>query len=352
MSMDSTGVSGEPVAADPAAQSPVSAALGRRHSRSRRSNQIGKMFFRSFLVYALLLGASMLAATTKAVPPYVHDFFARGGALVVFGLPLGVFAAFAPPIFFARWCSRGGWDRTFLLPLFVFSHALVVWSGLSATAPLETIHHVVGTPIFHWGGDLEIMGRFLALFGCVSVLFVGGAHLAASIVGPQVDPDREALARWCVAAALLLSLSHVFVIRRAPTDSIVDLMAGGGTLLSSFWLGIWFLNLSTSASSLAAAMRVRANLVGVAIVVTLGLPLGLWAFTLGTTSNVVRNGYVISVIQYLFGSNAEHPAPALSILLRYFAAHIALVLAVALVQMPFAGRRRLPVTAHKIPRRR
>lgn len=352
MSVESAGVTGESTAADRPVEIPVAAPLGRRHSRSKRSNQIGKMAVRSVVVYALLLGASIFAATTKSVPPYVHDFFVRGGPVVLFGFPLGIFAALAPPIFFGRWCARGGWDRTSLLPVFVFSHALVVWAGLSATAPLETIHHLVGTPIYHWPGDFEIMGRFLALFGSVSVLFVGGAHLAASIVGPQVDHDREALARWLVVAALLLSLSHVFIIRRAPTDSIVDLMAGGGTLFSSFWLGIWFLNLATSASSLAAAMRLRANLVAVAIVAALGLPLGLWAFTLGTTSNVVRNGYVISVIQYLFGSHSEHPAPPMSVFLRYFAAHIAVVLAAALVQMPFAGRRRLPVTAHKLPRRR
>jgi len=309
--------------------------------RSRRARHAGKAVRRTGMVYFILLVIGFVAAGSTAVPYNVRELFTKGGNMALIGFPLVVLAAFAPPMLFARWCSHGGWRRTALLPAFVIGHALAVWLGIRIGAPLEAIHDIVGSPILGWPGDLEIMCRFLALFGAVSTLFTGGVHLAAALVGPHPDGDRRALTRWIVLAVPLLLLSHLVVVRAASTDNLVELMGGGGTLLSSAWLGAWLLNAAAGASILAAVMRQRAKLVAAVVLIGGGVPFGWLALTLGTAHALEKYGAVFSAMQFLLSSDRDRYATGSVLLMRYLTAHAGLIVTAALVQMPFAGHRHL-----------
>ncbi|HEU4725737.1 MAG TPA: hypothetical protein VFU59_10635 [Candidatus Eisenbacteria bacterium] len=325
-------------------------------TRLRRARGSAKVYYRSAAVYLLLLAAVFVAAESNALPYYVKDLLSLGGGLVFLGFPLGIFVAFAPPIVFARWCSRGGWGRTALLPVFVLVHSLVVWAGVRGGAPVAAIVDLVGPPAMGWPGELEIMGRFLALFGTVSALFVGGAHLAASVAGPHVERDRGALRRWTAPALVLLGISYVVVVPFAATHNVVELMAGGGTIASCAWLGAWLLNAGLGASSLAAAMRLRTSALIAAAIVVVGVPIGWVALTFGTASTIDKYGEAFSAMQFLFSADRHHYAEGEAPLKRYFFAHLGLVLAAAMVQMPFAGHRNMPTPpsprASRIPRAR
>ena len=337
---DVTETDTEAIAGVRAAVAGEAAAYDPRAPFRRTLRSGAKVYYRSAIVYLLLLVAVTVASQSKAVPYNVRELLAAGGVLALLGFPLGVFLVFAPPVVFARWSSRGGWGRTALLPVFVLAHALVVWAGVRVGAPMAAIHDIVGYSTQRWPGELEIMGRFVALFGAVTTLFVGGAHVAASIAGPHVERDRAALARWAAPAALFLLASHIVVVRFASTEKVVELMAGGGGLLSSAWLGAWLLNTSIGAASLAAAMRLRANVLVVGIIVAAGIPFGWMALTLGTASVIDQYGEVFSAPQFLLSTDRRHYAEEETTMARYFFAHLGVVLAAALVQMPFAGHRR------------
>lgn len=320
--------------------STTDAPSGAPAARSRRSRRAAKMLTRTLIATILLLAAAFIAAESPAVPYNVRELFAKGGHLALLGFPLAVLAAFTPPMLFARWCAQGAWGRAAILPVFVLGHALVVWTGIRIGAPMEAIHDIVGSPILHWPGDLEIMGRFLALFGAVTTLFTGGALLAALLVEPRPGSSLRALARWFVLAIPLLLVSHLIVVRAASTDNLVELMAGGGTLLSSICLGAWLLNAAVGASALAAVMRQRAKLLAAAAVLAAGVPFGWAALTLGTEPVIVKYGDVFSAMQFLFSADRAHYASGSELLTRYVLAHAGVVAMAALVQMPFAGHRR------------
>jgi glycopeptide antibiotics resistance protein len=292
------------------------------------------------LAYGILLAVGYLAAESPAVPYNVRELFHRGGHLAVIGFPLVLMAAFAPPLLVARWCAGGDRRRSALLPLFVLVHSVVAWIGIRAGAPLEAIYDIVGSPILHWWGDLEIMLRFLALFAAFSTLYTGGAHLAAFLAGPRPDRDRDrrALARWSVMAAPILGVSYLVVVRAASTDNLTELMAGGGSILACAWLALWILILATSASLAAAMTRGRANPIAAIVVVGGGVALGWWALSLGTVHHLEKYGATFSAMQFLFSADREHYATGRALQIRYAIAHAGVVVAAALVQMPFAGR--------------
>jgi VanZ family protein len=319
----------EPVAVAEERGSPGPASGGRRAA-------IGL----AVVAYGILLVAGYVAAKSPSVPYNVRELFGRGGHLALIGFPLVVLAAFAPPWIVARWCSGGGWRRSALLPLFVAAHGGVAWFGIRAGAPLEAIYDVVGSPVLRWYGDLEITLRFLALFAAFSTLYVGGAHLAASLAGPRPerDPERRALARWAAMAAPILGLSYVVVVRAACTDNLTELMAGGGSILAAFWLAIWILTLATSASLAAAVSRGRAHPILAVVGVGSGVALGWLALSLGTAHHIEKYGATFSAMQFLFSADRKHYASGQALLIRYAIAHAGVVLAAALAQMPFAGR--------------
>ena len=305
----------------------------------------GRVLQRSAVIYCLLIAGAAIAAETNILPFYARGLLDAGGTPVLLGFPLGMFVVFAPPMVFARWCSRGGWGRSALLPAFVLVHSLVVWLGVRVGAPLGAIHDLLGAPVLGWPWELELMGRFVALSSAVSVLFVGGAHLAASIAGPHVDRDRSALRRWAVPAVLLLAVSYWVAVRLAATYTLVELMAGSGSVLSAVCLCAWVLNVAVSSSSLAAVVRRRAHTIAAGVVMVAGIAIGLVTFALGTAHSVFRGGEVSSAMQILFSAYHGRPASGTGSLIRYFFSYFGLVIAVAMVQMPFAGHRQVTAPA-------
>jgi hypothetical protein len=201
-----------------------------------------------------------------------------------------------------------------------------------AVVPLESIWDIVGSPVLHWPGEWELIGRFAVLFGAMSILACGGALLAGALCG--AEGFGRAFPRWALAALPLLLVAHFVVVVHAATDNLTELMAGGGGPVASAWLGAWVLSLAAGGSALAwllapGARRGRALLLGAA-----SIPLGWMAVSLGTAAAVVKYGAVFSALQFLLSPDRSHYVTGGMLAARYVGAHAAGLLAVALTQAP------------------
>jgi hypothetical protein len=282
---------------------------------------------------------AFLTAGSPGVPYNVRELFGRGGLLAVFGFPIAAAVMLAPPILIARWTAQDGWRRAVGALAWVLGHGVAVWTVLRAAVPLESIHDVVGSPILQWPGDLETMVRFLALFSTISSLYVSGALLAATLAGHDADRDRRALLRWLAAAAPLLLIGHLVVVAGAATDNLTELMAGGGSVWSSVWLGMMVIGFAAATTALAGMLRRRVRGRTAVMLLWGGLILGWMAMALGTAPAITKYGKTFSAMQFLLSPDRLHYAAPAALVARYVVAYVLLVVAGAVAQAPFAGSR-------------
>ncbi|HEX7078780.1 MAG TPA: VanZ family protein [Candidatus Eisenbacteria bacterium] len=285
--------------------------------------------------YAALVSISAVAALSPGVPYNVRELFGRGGtALAVAGFPLVLFAAFAPPLLAARWAAHDGWRRAAYLPALALAHALAAWVAVRAVVPMEAIHDVVGSPVLEWPLELEMIGRFVALFGAVSMLLTGGALLAGFLAGARRRHYGRAFLRWAVTAVPALAVAHWVVVTRAATDNLTELMAGGGGLGASVMLGAWLLAVATGGSALAALPGRGTRRVVAAALAAATLPVGWIALTLGTAGVIEKYDRTFSAMQFLLSPDRAHYVSGAALIARYAVAHAGLLVVIALTQAP------------------
>jgi VanZ family protein len=326
---------GAPPPAVPAAAQPRSAhrAPGRRP---------GPAAVAATSIALLWLGCG-LAVGSAAVPYNVRELFLKGPpALTTLGFALVLLAALAPPAWFARRLLNGGWGRAAVYPALVIAHALAVWAGLRAVVPLEAVWDIVGSPVLHWPGEWEIALRFTALFAGVSALLGAGVLLAAALCGVETDGPPRAALRWLAVAAPLLVLSHLVVVEWAATDNLVELMAGGGSIPASLWIGAWLVAVSAGATSLVVMGRAEAWKGTAVLLAAAGFPFGWMALSLGTAPAIDKYGSTFSALQFLLSPGRDRYAWGTDLLARYAIAHAAVLAALTLSQAPFWARSRRP----------
>ena len=291
---------------------------------------------------AILWLGCWLALRSPGVPYNVRELFDKGPpVLTTLGFALVLLAAFAPMAWIARRVSGGGWSRAAAYPGLTIAHALLVWAGLRAVVPLEAIHDIVGSSVLHWPGDWEPALRFVALFAGVSTLLAGGALLSGALCGVEVGGPPGAVLRWLAPAVPILAVSHFVVVECATTDNLVELMAGGGGIAASLWIGAWLLGLSAGATALVLLSRPETRKGTALLLAGASIPFGWMALDLGTAPAIEKYGSVFSAMQFLLSPDRRHYAGGMDLMLRYAIAHGAGLAALALAQAPVWAQGRI-----------
>ena len=271
--------------------------------------------------------APMVPYNVREMPNPYHPYL----ALVIFAIFL--YWSFGLPAWIANWLTREG-RRIWLYPAMVLLHGAGAWLMLHYAVLPESIHDVVGSPVLHWPWQWEMIGRFTALFGVLSLQLTGAALAVAMLCDRR---GARALLCWLTSSAVLLPVMYWVIVTQAGTDNITELMADGGSVFSSALLAAYLFIIGMCGALLGAWLGGpgrRLRWLALACVV-LALPIAYWVLTYGTAAAIDYGGQTFSALQFLLSTDREHYARGIELIARYMVFHVALVGTVALTQYPF-----------------
>ncbi len=259
-----------------------------------------------------------------------HPLFSVGLlSLLVYwigGLPVFALSLVQGPV------ARTAW----LLPLLILLHAAVAWVLLRNAVPMESIYDIVGDPVLNWAWEWELLGRFLALVGAVSLQLFGAVMIAGALASKRLRLSTGIIA-WLLASAVLLPVIHWVVVVQAATDNLTELMAGGGDWQSSLWLAAALLIVTFAAALLSSLIVLRGGRLRwfAPLFIVLSFPLAYQALSAGTEHLIIKYKQVFSALQFLLSRDRAHLVIGVELQWRYYILHGAIVGVLALTQYPF-----------------
>lgn len=273
-----------------------------------------------------MLGGVLALAHVPGVPYNVRELLGADGApwlAMLFGIWLLLWSGSpAVVVNMASPSRRVPFGRTFA--------TLLGWPLVSAVmllfaAPLESVHDVVGTPVF--GGVVwpELVARLSVLMlGPIWAFALGHAALGRSV--------RK---KWASGTALhlllhglwVIPLWHGVVVNWAATDNLTELMSGGGDLVATLCLmGYGVLAGAAATPTLMAVATGEGRWWRLAVVWSL---VSLWPGWLllqaGTESVILKYGKAFSALQFLLSPGRDAYAEDADLFLRFAAAHMGLL---------------------------
>ena len=137
--------------------------------------------------------------------------------------------------------------------------------------------------------------------------------------------------------AVLLPTAYIVVIQQAATDNITELVAGNGSPMASLWIatGIFMLSLAGAQLAVGLGSGTRAGIIRGAIWSIVSFPLTYLALNAGFEPYIMKYDQVFSALQFLLSQDRSHYATPMELLLRYGAAHAALLSVATASQAPF-----------------
>jgi glycopeptide antibiotics resistance protein len=218
------------------------------------------------------------------------------------------------------------------LPLGLLVYGGVAFLLLDAAVPQESLYDLVGSPVMHWPGQWELGLRWIALAAVPGALI----YLAAQTVRRWRGRRLNALHFW--AAVPVLVLAYWGVIAQAATDNIIELIATPQPLAFAA-LCAWLYTLFLAAALLVSpAEQCAERLAGVVV----SLPLAALFLHLGLAGEIDKYGQQFSALQFLLSTDRQHYSSQPVVWLRYGAAHVLVIAALAFIQWPlFRSTQRL-----------
>lgn len=275
------------------------------HSQAERPGRVSAVWAWAALSLALL--ASLGLNHLPGLPYNVRELFGGFGGMAAPALLLGMAALPAAAAWLAQRAdpARLGAVRASLWQLPTLAILLALW--LLLWAPTESLHDVVGTPTLGVGDAAELFARLAVLL--LGLLWALALGLAGAWSGRR---------GWLLGlhAVWVLPLWHGVVVWGANTDNLVELMAGGGSLLATLcWLGYLTL-LGLSAAWLWRGGTLRR------LLALLLMPLIGWSLLQsGTEAMLIKYGQAFSALQFLLSEDRQHYAQGAALHARFAIAH-------------------------------
>lgn len=281
----------------------------------------------------IVLGLA-IATRLPGVPYNVRELFGRGapvGPLLAFAAAL--YICFGLPALGAGWLMRREQRSLLLVPLMVVAHTLLTGVLIYASVSTESMKDLVGSPVLGTAPALEYLGRFAGLFAAPSALM-----LLAAVWVWHADsaPVRKGpvLAQIVIVLLVAIPLWYGVVVLGAATDNLTELMAWDASPLAVAMLLGYVLVAACSGSLLAAnVLAWRRALFSLPAVVLLSL-LAYLLVAYGTEPFIMKYGKTFSAMQFLLSASRDHYVQGAALIARFFAAHMIVVLVIALTQAP------------------
>ena len=235
------------------------------------------------------------------------------------------------PVMILHWLARGERYLLAFVPL-VLLHGLIAWMLVWSAVPTESIHDVVGSAVFGWPWEWELLGRFVALFSIWTVAATAGSLIGAWRFLPNA---RTVLFGWTPGACLIMSIAYYVVVHEASTDNLVELMAGNGSILAFclISLAITIITFAGTKAGLAFVLR-EVDMMRLAIWILMSGLLAYLALYLGLEQVIIKYGQVFSAMQFLLSTDRAQLAGQGELLLRYTVVYFGMIVAIAIVQNP------------------
>jgi VanZ family protein len=215
-------------------------------------------------------------------------------------------------------------------------HSIVALALIRLSAPLESIHDIVGSSTLTIiPAELELFLRLMAFFGIFSLLLFGAVMMANSLLGCYSHLFKYYVAGF-VSFIILLPIYYWGVVLEAGTDNIIELLPDEGR---SWWivliaLYILLFTFIGSACSALLALKQWHKLIWILLGGFISYPLGYLLIQWGTEQFILKYGVVFSAMQFLFSADRNHYVLDESLKLRFYSAHTALILMIVITQFP------------------
>lgn len=249
----------------------------------------------SLLIYAM--------SRLPGIPYNVRELIPSGidGVLAAISLAMAIYLGANSP--FLIFHPRYGRQMLISFPLLLVAQGLAVWFLLRISIPVESLHDILGSPIWGWPWDWELLVRFVALHQVIATQIVGAVLLGALIISPSILPN---VLYWVILSLTCAwPLQHI-VIGLAATDNLTELIKDSGAFYHCTLLIVGLLLLLTSACASMAALLFSRRKYWLWLVPLVGIPLGAFAIHAGLEPVIVKYGKVFSALQFLLSPDRQH----------------------------------------------
>ncbi len=212
-------------------------------------------------------------------------------------------------------------------------HILVCWILIRAILPLESIHDIIGYPVWKSFIELEMSLRFFALFSLYSL----NLFLISSLVMKNINIKNMQISNAPITAFYLfivLPISFTVVVVFAGTDNITELLPNNGYSISTIAIIGYISLLNSSAVSLSAWRYVSSNRLkaGLLIFSILSIPISYWLLKIGTEHTIIKYDQVFSTLQFLLSNSRSNYVTGSELILRFTIAHTSLIFIIVFSQ--------------------
>lgn len=283
------------------------------------------------VLWPVLLCALLIALVVHlpGVPYNMRELVAvgHGGWVSSIALSACLFLMYAAPL----WPNGQTVAASLASPLLALVCGVLAFSLLRLAVPLESLHDVLGSPVWGWPWEWERLLRFVALWTAI-FLTVG---LAGQWVATVLDSSRLGVLIGNVFLMLVLIFPlYWLIVHLAATDNLTELLARQASISSFAWVLASIGSLAV-AGGLVAVWMVQPVLwrrllpwVLTSLVVS---PLGL---LFGLESTMVKYGKVFSALQFLLSAERDAYLEGGALWLRLGGVLLMAVFGVAVVQYP------------------
>lgn len=288
---------------------------------------LGKLqpYLAAAIKFVLTVIAFIFVAEQNFVPYNVRELLGQGSIVQAVLVAGALFFCFS---FWSIWFSRHHKPQPMLLLLLLFLHSQVFFWWLYLAVPLEVLQDVVGAS--HWQSlaALDMALRFSALMLIVQLPLLLNAILS-------FGSKRTWLPLWIVLLPFAFLLWHLVVVVFAITDNITELMAEGGSWLSSLLLWLWLQGLLLCSHWLGSLVRdfqpkvVFSRLLLITIYVYSSFAL----LSLALEAHIYKYEKTFSALQFLLSPDRNSYVPTQQLAVNYY-----LVVAVIIFAFCWFGR--------------